>query len=251
MELIDSSAWIEYLRRTGSRAHLEVRRLIQEQRSAIVTTEPVVMELLAGATEDRVLRQLEKLITGLRLLPVDPAVDYSDAATIYRTARRSGRTVRKLLDCLIASVAVRTGRDSCAPGPRFRCRGHVPARSAGPLVRLIWARNQVACHHPVNVCGQPAEVGHQPRRCACPGTSSFCFVPDRQAGQTCAWSGGVLGRAVRGRNRLPLHCAVTRWPGGAGSARCVSPSAKDATCQRVMLAPPDGSPRAGTASRCA
>lgn len=109
MELIDSSAWIEYLRRTGSQAHLEVRRLIRENHSAIVTTEPVVMELLAGATDDRVLRQLEELTAGLRLLPVDPAVDYRDAATIYRTARRRSRTVRKLLDCLIASVAVRTG----------------------------------------------------------------------------------------------------------------------------------------------
>ncbi|MGH3917091.1 MAG: type II toxin-antitoxin system VapC family toxin [Pseudonocardiaceae bacterium] len=109
MELIDSSAWIEYLRGTGSRAHVEVRRLIQQNHSAIVTTEPVVMELLAGATDDRGMRQLEELTTGLRLLPVDPAVDYSDAAMIYRTARRSGKKVCKLLDCLIASVAVRTG----------------------------------------------------------------------------------------------------------------------------------------------
>ncbi|MGQ0778154.1 MAG: PIN domain-containing protein [Pseudonocardiales bacterium] len=34
---------------------------------------------------------------------------WTTATTIYRTAGRSGRTVRKLLDCLIASVAVRTG----------------------------------------------------------------------------------------------------------------------------------------------
>ncbi|MGH4018574.1 MAG: type II toxin-antitoxin system VapC family toxin [Pseudonocardiaceae bacterium] len=109
MELIDSSAWIEYLRRTGSAAHLEVRRLIREQHSVIVTTEPVVMELLSGATNDRVLRKLEELTAGLHLLPVDAALDYRDAAAIYRTVQRGGRTVRKLLDCLIASVAVRTG----------------------------------------------------------------------------------------------------------------------------------------------
>ncbi|MGH3870279.1 MAG: type II toxin-antitoxin system VapC family toxin [Pseudonocardiaceae bacterium] len=109
MELIDSSAWIEYLRRTGSAAHLEVRRLIREDQSVIVTTEPVIMELLSGATSDHVVKQLEKLIGGLRLLPVDAALDYYDAATIYRTVWHSGRTVRKLIDCLIASVAVRTG----------------------------------------------------------------------------------------------------------------------------------------------
>ena len=109
MELIDSSVWIEYLRRTGSAAHLEVRRLIRENQSAIVTTEPVVMELLAGATDERAFRKLEKLAAGLHMLPVEAAADYRDAAAIYRSVRRGGRTVRKLLDCLIASVAVRTG----------------------------------------------------------------------------------------------------------------------------------------------
>ncbi|MGH3907146.1 MAG: type II toxin-antitoxin system VapC family toxin [Pseudonocardiaceae bacterium] len=109
MELIDSSAWIEYLRRTGSPAHLEVRRLIRENHSVIVTTEPVIMELLSGATNALVAKKLEELTAGLRLLPVDADLDYRDAAAIYRTARRGGQTVRKLLDCLIASVAVRTG----------------------------------------------------------------------------------------------------------------------------------------------
>lgn len=83
--------------------------MIREDHSAIVTTEPVIMELLSGATSDHALQQLEKLTSGLRLLPVEATVDYRDAATIYRTVRRSGRTVRKLLNCLIASVAVRTG----------------------------------------------------------------------------------------------------------------------------------------------
>lgn len=109
MKLIDSSVWIEYLRETGSAAHLEVRRLVHTDLSAIVTTEPVIMELLAGAANDHIVKKLEELVGGLRLLPIDPARDYRDAAAIYRTARRGGQTVRKLLDCLIASVAVRTG----------------------------------------------------------------------------------------------------------------------------------------------
>lgn len=48
------------------------------------------------------LGQLEKLVGGLRLFPVDAALDYRDAATAYRA-------VRAMLDCLIAAVAVRTG----------------------------------------------------------------------------------------------------------------------------------------------
>jgi predicted nucleic acid-binding protein len=39
---------------------------------------------------------------------VDPYTDYHHAAAIYRTARAQGKTVRKLLDCVIAAVALRT-----------------------------------------------------------------------------------------------------------------------------------------------
>ena len=109
MELIDSSAWVEFLRRTGSRANLEVKRLMLESPGEVTITEPVVMELLAGATSDRNFDQLEKLVAGLRLLPVDSDVDYRDAAVAYRATRATGGTVRKMLDCLIAVVAIRTG----------------------------------------------------------------------------------------------------------------------------------------------
>jgi predicted nucleic acid-binding protein len=109
MELIDSSAWIEFLRRTGSRAHLEVRRLMFEQPGVVTTTEPVVMEVLAGATSQRHFAQLQQLTDGLRLLPVDATLDYRDAAVAYRAVRAHGDTVRSILDCLIAAVAVRNG----------------------------------------------------------------------------------------------------------------------------------------------
>jgi len=35
------------------------------------------------------------------------SVDYDAAAALYRTCRQRGHTVRKLLDCLIAAVAIR------------------------------------------------------------------------------------------------------------------------------------------------
>ena len=111
MELIDSSAWIEFLRATGSRANLAVRELVQERPHELALTEPVVMELLAGAADERAFAQIEKLTSGLPLLSVDVVVDYRDAALAYRAvrARARGSAVRKLLDCLIAVVAIRTG----------------------------------------------------------------------------------------------------------------------------------------------
>lgn len=109
MRLVDTSAWIEYLRRTGSPAHLEVRRLLHDEPGTVALTEPVIMELLSGPTEPRVVAQLELLVDGLPLLQVDADLDYRAAAAVYRAARLRGRTVRSLLDCLIAVVAARTG----------------------------------------------------------------------------------------------------------------------------------------------
>ena len=36
------------------------------------------------------------------------AEDYDHAAALYRTCRRNGETVRRLIDCLIAAVAIRS-----------------------------------------------------------------------------------------------------------------------------------------------
>jgi predicted nucleic acid-binding protein len=42
-------------------------------------------------------------------LRVDDAVDFRGAAAIYRTARRAGKTIRSITDCLIAALAIRHG----------------------------------------------------------------------------------------------------------------------------------------------
>ncbi|HEY9391534.1 MAG TPA: PIN domain nuclease [Mycobacteriales bacterium] len=108
MYLIDSSAWIEYLRKTGSPANVVVRELLRRP-ELVATTEPVIMELLAGPSDADTVVRLEETLNGLPLLSVDATVDYRDAAHLYRAARRNGRTVRKLIDCLIAAVALRNG----------------------------------------------------------------------------------------------------------------------------------------------
>lgn len=109
MILIDTSAWIEYFRGTGSAAATEVRRLLSTESDRIVICEPVAMEILAGALDDERHAKLERLVNGLPSLRFDEVLDFRSAATIYRTARRSGQTIRSINDCLIAAVALRHG----------------------------------------------------------------------------------------------------------------------------------------------
>lgn len=106
MLLVDTSVWVDYLRGTRSSSGAGLRVLIDEG-ADLATTEPVVMEVLAGARDERVLSQLETLVDGLPLLSVDPGLDFRAAATLYRACRSRGEPVRRLVDCLIAAVALR------------------------------------------------------------------------------------------------------------------------------------------------
>jgi predicted nucleic acid-binding protein len=107
--LVDSSVWVDYLRGLDTSACLGMRQILGSRPTEVATTEPIVMELLAGAPDDRVLGELTALTSGLPLLALDPRVDFHAAAGLHRVSRRSGRTVRALMDCLIAAVALRTG----------------------------------------------------------------------------------------------------------------------------------------------
>ena len=103
MILVDSSAWIEFLRDTGSTVCEEVDRLLGAE---LATCDVVRMEVLAGARDETHLAQLRGLLARTVTLPTEP-IDYELAASLYRTCRRNGETVRKLVDALIAAVAIR------------------------------------------------------------------------------------------------------------------------------------------------
>jgi predicted nucleic acid-binding protein len=66
------------------------------------------MELLAGASPSQ-LASVQRLVGGLPRLALDADLDFHAAAELSRSARASGRTVRSLVDCLIAAVALRHG----------------------------------------------------------------------------------------------------------------------------------------------
>lgn len=110
MILVDSSAWVEFLRATGSEVHLRLRSALRKD-EALASTDVIVMEILAGARDEADRERLRGLLYGLEFLAVDGPADYEGAAKIYRACRRAGETPRKLSDCLIAAVAIRAGAE--------------------------------------------------------------------------------------------------------------------------------------------
>lgn len=108
--LADTSAWIEYLRGTGSSVDLRLDQLLRDD-AGLAVTEVVAMELLAARRTNRQRRDLRRLIYRLALLPVGGIVTYEVAAMIHRACRARGETIRKMTDCLIAAVAIREGAE--------------------------------------------------------------------------------------------------------------------------------------------
>ena len=65
------------------------------------------MELLAGVRSRGEGSRLRARLLALPCLAVRGLGDFESAATLYRACRGQGAAVRKLIDCLIAAVAVR------------------------------------------------------------------------------------------------------------------------------------------------
>lgn len=108
MILADTSAWVEYDRATGSAVDRRLTDLIREE-GPLAVTEPVIMEVTAGARTDDCEADLRRLLLRFTLLRFDTAADFHAAVAIYRKCRRAGITPRGLVDCMIASVARRHG----------------------------------------------------------------------------------------------------------------------------------------------
>jgi predicted nucleic acid-binding protein len=103
--MIDTSAWVEFLRDTGSPVCRRVDQLLDRD---IAICDPVRMEVLAGARDDHHLDELRRLLARASALGTE-SVDFETSAGLYRRCRSGGETVRRLIDCLIAAVSIRHG----------------------------------------------------------------------------------------------------------------------------------------------
>jgi predicted nucleic acid-binding protein len=105
--LVDSSAWIEYLRATESPVDRYLRTALRDERP-LATTGVVMLEVLAGARDEPHARKLSRLLGCCSLLASEEPSDHEAAAALYRACRREGVTIRRPPDLLIATIAIRT-----------------------------------------------------------------------------------------------------------------------------------------------
>jgi predicted nucleic acid-binding protein len=102
--VVDTSAWVAYLRATGSAADLALTSAIAEHDVGL--PDVARMELLAGVRESGV-DDLLRFLARFALVRTNAPGDHDVAASLYRRARAGGATVRSLVDCLVAAAALR------------------------------------------------------------------------------------------------------------------------------------------------
>ena len=103
MVLVDTSIWIEVLRRGDG---LDLESLVDFEE--VVTCPPVVQEILQGIRDAESHAMVREAMLALPMVesPMPLAV-YLEAAELFRSARRGGFTVRSSVDCVIAACAAR------------------------------------------------------------------------------------------------------------------------------------------------
>ncbi len=108
MILADTSAWVELERRTGSPVDERMAHLLEHGPFPTIT-EPVVMELLAARRPGVDVARIRGRLLAFRMLQVGGLHTWEQAAVIQRACRAQGETVRSLIDCVVAAVAIREG----------------------------------------------------------------------------------------------------------------------------------------------
>lgn len=106
--LVDTSAWLEFLRDTRSPTARALERMIQEKEPMRISG-LIVTELLRGCpSEEDAAALAESLLAWPAVEPVYPST-YKDAARLHRTARSRGLTIRGTVDCVVAALAIEHG----------------------------------------------------------------------------------------------------------------------------------------------
>jgi hypothetical protein len=104
MILVDTTVWIDFFA-ARSLPHVVALETIIKRRKNICICGIILAEVLQGIRQDTAFRKTRDLFNTLILLPM-PYTVFLRSADIYRKLRKIGTTIRKPLDCMIASVAI-------------------------------------------------------------------------------------------------------------------------------------------------
>jgi predicted nucleic acid-binding protein len=109
MVIVDTTVWIDYLRGGENPQTLWLDRHMTSQRLGV--TDLILCEVLQGIREPATFSQVRDELLRLQVFDTGGKELAIAAAQNYRTLRERGNTVRKTIDCMIATFCLRTGHE--------------------------------------------------------------------------------------------------------------------------------------------
>jgi predicted nucleic acid-binding protein len=105
--IVDTTVWVDYFRgiRNPETDWLDVE--LDRQRLGL--TDIILCEVLQGVRDDATAADVERRLRKLEVFETGGVELATAAARNYRVLRARGHTVRKTIDCLIATFCIRSG----------------------------------------------------------------------------------------------------------------------------------------------
>ena len=105
MVIVDTTVWIDYFRGTGNPEADWLDTELDRQRLGI--TDIILCEVLQGVRDESTASNVERRLLKLEVFESGGVDVAREAARNYRILRSRGHTVRKTVDCLIATFCIR------------------------------------------------------------------------------------------------------------------------------------------------
>ena len=105
MVIVDTTVWIDYLQGVRNPETDWLEAELDRQRLGL--TDVILCEVLQGVRDEATATAVERQLLKLEVFQTGGVDLAREAAKNYRTLRARGHTVRKTIDCLIATFCLR------------------------------------------------------------------------------------------------------------------------------------------------
>jgi len=105
MVIVDTTVWIDYLGGVGNPESDWLHAALDRERLAL--TDLILCEVLQGVRDERLAKDVERQLLRLEVFDSGGIDVAREAARNYRALRTRGYSVRKTIDCVIATFCIR------------------------------------------------------------------------------------------------------------------------------------------------
>ena len=106
--IVDSSVWIDGFNPKIKTPEKELLKQLINDDYPIFLCPVIYQEVLQGIREEKTFEQIKFILQQYRMINIDLMYVTNYAVDLYRYLRKKGITIRKSIDCLIASYAIIT-----------------------------------------------------------------------------------------------------------------------------------------------